>query len=55
MPTTDDYHQRAMSCLELAQRAKETWAKSLLLNMAQAWKKLASEAKGELPASESKH
>jgi hypothetical protein len=49
-----EYRQRAADCLNLAKRAKEEWAKALLLEMAQAWINLAVKAESEEPQ-ESKH
>jgi hypothetical protein len=49
-----EYRQRAADCLNLAKRAKEEWAKPLLLEMAQAWINLAVKAESEEPQ-ESKH
>jgi hypothetical protein len=50
--TPGEYERKAAECLELAERAKEEWSKTLLLEMAQNWMKLAMRAKDELPETE---
>jgi hypothetical protein len=50
--TPGEYERKAAEYLELAERAKEEWSKTLLLEMAQNWMKLAMRAKDELPETE---
>jgi len=52
LSTPEEYDQRAAECLALAHEASDVGRKTLLLEMAQAWIKLAMKAKGELPKSE---
>ena len=45
MPVPDDYRRKAAECLRLAQGAEDSGSKALLLEMAQAWVKLAEQTK----------
>jgi hypothetical protein len=49
VPTPEEYQHRAEECVRLARADTDTWAKVMLLEMAQTWIKLALKAKGELP------
>ena len=45
MLRSEEYQQRAMKCLQLAQASELTGTKAMLVEMAQAWAKLAQYAR----------
>jgi hypothetical protein len=49
VPTPDEYAQRAAECIRLAQATTHQGNKLLLLEMAQAWLKLAARPQPESP------
>ena len=52
VPTPDEYAQRAAECIRLAQSTSDQGNKLLLLEMAQAWLKLAARPQPETPVAE---
>jgi hypothetical protein len=40
LPKSDDYHAKAVHCVQMAQEIEDPDSKALLLEMAQAWIKL---------------
>ena len=46
MPTADTYEQHAAECLRVAATTNDPAAKAILLEMAQAWRKLAEHRRG---------
>ena len=47
MPTADTYEQHAAECLRVAATTNDPAAKAILLEMAQAWRKLAEHRRGK--------
>jgi hypothetical protein len=52
MPVAEDYLRYAAECVALAQRTDNPETKARLLQMAQAWRELATKVSGSEPASE---